>query len=869
MANTHLVQNTHWDHEWYFTAEDARLLSDQVFTEAIEELKRNPRAHFCLDGQSSIVDEYVELNPERAQDIKDLMAAGRLDVGPWYTQTDALLVGPESIMRNMMVGVHDIRTKYGEPMMLGYLPDTFGFNAQIPSILNACGIDTFIGWRGIDYENQAGAPYFVWKSLGDHAVYAANMPHGYSMGVMPVDALERIDEYVKVKLDPEVAFVHDVAGDEEILMPSGMDQKNMIIDYDKVVDEYNRTSENTCIHSTFGTFMDVLRKRGGLPEYRGEMREPVYARVHRTIGSVRTQMKQADTALEQKLLRRVEPLMVLAESCGIRISNGALLRAWKKLLENQAHDSMGGCVSDNVAEDIFHRLKEANEIVEGIENLVVKRLADDMGLAPNEVLLINTDPKPFSGEKTVHVVAASKNLTFEGSDHAVLESERYYPARQNVMMWGPMGLECTEEPPYFELDVRLHVEIPAFGYRVISFTEGEGALEEYVEESSASISNDAYTVSFEEGHVKLTCAGGRVIEDFLALTDMGNDGDTYDFSPIAGEPERVLSFDSAMVRRATGRSELVLSGSAELPCDLADRMVEDGKTAEVAYTVALSLGESETIEGQIWIDNTVLSHRMRLKVRTGVDSDASIAQIQGGFLAHTRVVAPETWADRYVEKPSPLEIFDKSASAETTDGYLTVFADGIKEYEKDGDALLITLMGTTGQLGKPDLAWRPGRASGDTTFAGHIMMETPLAQEVGEHVVTFGIAIAGGAFDEERVAKLAEERLVPTVSYQRQNLNLFINRLDNKIWPQQFPVERPRELSLLDLGEDCIVSAIMPSLYDKRSFVVRLVNPTAKEATVPAYLLEHAERVNALEDAVEAGETIEAYGFATFKLPIA
>lgn len=51
MVNAHIIQHTHWDREWYFTNEDAIVLSDQVFTEVLDELERNPKVNFCLDGQ--------------------------------------------------------------------------------------------------------------------------------------------------------------------------------------------------------------------------------------------------------------------------------------------------------------------------------------------------------------------------------------------------------------------------------------------------------------------------------------------------------------------------------------------------------------------------------------------------------------------------------------------------------------------------------------------------------------------------------------------------------------------------------------------------------------------------------------------------
>ena len=869
MTTSHIVQHTHWDREWYFTAEDAKVLSDQVFTEALDELLRNPEATFCLDGQLSIVDDYVELNPDRLDDIRDLMRTGRLQVGPWYTQSDCLLPGAESILRNLTVGILETRRKYGEPMMLGYTPDTFGFNAQMPEILRHVGIDSFIGWRGINFETQVRSPYFMWKGLGGAAVYVANMPKGYSAGVMPVEALDRITEFVEKKLDPETAFAAGVNGDEDVLMPAGVDQKSMFLEFDKIVERYNEVSSYENVVSSYPAFMELLRGRENLPEYRGELREPVYARVHRTIGSVRTQMKQADTALELQLVRRVEPMLAIARACGIEISNGVLLRAWKKLFENQAHDSLGGCVSDNVAEDISHRVKEIGEICDGLENLVLKRIADALDLGSDQVLVMNCDPIHFEGEKVVHVVTRTKNVSFTGSSYAVIENERYYPARERAVRHTAVGDEFVTEPAYWELDVRIRVKVPALGDSVVEMVEGEGALEEYADVASeARIEADGYALSFADGAVRLEGPAGFVAENALVLLDCGNDGDTYDFSPVRGEKERVLPFTGASVRRATGVRELVLSGEAELPYDLEDRVGDRDRTGRVSYELALRLGGTGRIEGTVTVDNQVLSHRMRLRVETGCDDGRSVAQIQNGFLRRERVEPPAEWEDRYVECPAPIEIFDGSVSVEDGERTLTLFADGVKEYERLGSGLDITLFATTGQLGKADLAWRPGRASGDTTTEGHIMMPTPLAQEVGEHVVSFGISVDAGDVDEYAVAQATRARRSPSVSYQKQQLNLFIHRLDNKIWPAQFPPALAREFSALKIPGDLLVAALGPSLTHADALTVRLANPSGSAVPLPEGFLPGSVAVNAVEDEVARLDAVPAYGYATFLVPV-
>ncbi|MBC8830657.1 alpha-mannosidase, partial [Escherichia coli] len=89
--------------------------------------------------------------------------------------------------------------KYGDYMEIGYLPDTFGFNAQMPTLLEHAGFDNVIFWRGIHLGEHVASPYFKWQGLGEEAsIYAINMPQGYGTGML----LEPTSAYVDGRLDP-------------------------------------------------------------------------------------------------------------------------------------------------------------------------------------------------------------------------------------------------------------------------------------------------------------------------------------------------------------------------------------------------------------------------------------------------------------------------------------------------------------------------------------------------------------------------------------------------------------------------------------------------------------------------------------------
>ncbi len=142
-----VVQNTHWDYEWYFTNDQSTVLFEFFMKELLESLETNKIEYFILDGQMGIVEKYLESYPEDASRIEKLNKEGKLSVGPWFTQTDQMIISQESIVRNLLTG-HKIADKLGGAWKMAYVPDAFGQSANMPKIYNDFGIENMIFWRG-------------------------------------------------------------------------------------------------------------------------------------------------------------------------------------------------------------------------------------------------------------------------------------------------------------------------------------------------------------------------------------------------------------------------------------------------------------------------------------------------------------------------------------------------------------------------------------------------------------------------------------------------------------------------------------------------------------------------------------------------
>ena len=89
VREVHYVLSTHWDREWYQTFQAFRHRLVHLLDRVIADLDSGAlRGPFTTDGQSIILDDYLEVRPERTEDVKRLVRDGKLVVGPWFVLPD-------------------------------------------------------------------------------------------------------------------------------------------------------------------------------------------------------------------------------------------------------------------------------------------------------------------------------------------------------------------------------------------------------------------------------------------------------------------------------------------------------------------------------------------------------------------------------------------------------------------------------------------------------------------------------------------------------------------------------------------------------------------------------------------------------------
>ena len=136
----HVIPHSHWDREWYFTTSRSKVYLMKDFKDVLDTLEiNNDFKYFMVDAQGSLLDDYIKWVPQDKQRIEKLVKAKKLIIGPWYTQSDQLVISGESIVRNMYYGMKRC-LDFGGYMNVGYVPDSFGQSGNMPQIYRQFGI---------------------------------------------------------------------------------------------------------------------------------------------------------------------------------------------------------------------------------------------------------------------------------------------------------------------------------------------------------------------------------------------------------------------------------------------------------------------------------------------------------------------------------------------------------------------------------------------------------------------------------------------------------------------------------------------------------------------------------------------------------
>lgn len=351
------IGHSHIDVAWQWTYHVSRNKAARTFATNLRLLEENP--DYLFMASQPVLYEYVkEDEPELYRQVCRRIAQGRWEPeGGMYVEADTNLTGGESLVRQFLVGKQFFREEFGVDSRILWLPDVFGYSANLPQICRRSGIDYFyttkIGWN--EY-NKLPYDTFRWRGLDGSTV----LTH-FGCAIQYADIETDWMTTYNPTLEPSF-----VLGAWKRFQQKDISQ-NLLYDFgygdggggptQEMIDYGRRFAAGIpgCPSVKFAKALDYFRHleqevadEPHLPEWDGEM----YLEFHRGTYTSQAKTKKNNRRSEQ-LYHDVENLWSFVGLLGGTEPYPAqqLAENWKLILLNQFHDVLPGSSIARVYED--------------------------------------------------------------------------------------------------------------------------------------------------------------------------------------------------------------------------------------------------------------------------------------------------------------------------------------------------------------------------------------------------------------------------------------------------------------------------------------------------------------------------------------
>ena len=842
----HVVPHSHWDREWYFTTSRSKVYLMKDLKDVLDTLESNPDfKYFMVDAQGSLLDDYIKWMPQDKDRITKLVKEKKLVIGPWYTQTDQLVISGESIVRNMYYGMKRCET-FGGYMNVGYVPDSFGQSGNMPQIYKEFGIDDTLFWRGVS-DDMVNHTDYNWRGDDGSVVFTTQIPFGYYIGGNIPEDPKQSEEFWQKECFEKAG---GRSATKHIYFPNGFDQAPIRTNLPEIIKERNeKDPENEYVISCIEDYIkDVKSENPELEEVSGELVIAKHMRIHKSIFSSRSDLKVMNTQIQNYVTNVMEPLLTLSYNLGNDYPHKAVGEIWKLLFENAAHDSIGSCISDTANEDVYVRYKQARDIAVNLVELHSRLIATSVkNDAEMTFTLINTLPQKRNDTVVVKTYIPGGNFAIldeKGNkvDYTVIESRDLtdYVLSQTIKLDPSRKFYVPSKVLEATIAIKTS-DVPAFGYVQYTLdTKGNSAKNL---EKKNTLENEFYAINVEEdGSLTITDKENNVTyKNQGVLVENGDDGDSFNYSPPRKDLE-VFSNKSECSVEVSGSDiydQAVIKFNMVVPKDLEERA--EGKVSvnlPITMTVALRK-DSKVIDFNVHVDNKGLSHRLCVLFDSQIVSSFNYADEQFGSIKRPNYYEKEmklymasaenktekktgvqelaNWAnDQSTWQEPPISIEPTQSYVSLTDGKqgIAVIPQGVREYEVLDDHMIrLTLFRTYGFMGKENLIYRPGRASGER------IIETPAAQLLKEMDFAFGFTTYASDINEANVDTLAKAYNTNIEVYT------YAEFLNGRLIFSQREIEGTKEArySLFETENKLVVSA-MKKAEDNDGYIIRLFN---------------------------------------------
>ena len=545
MAKAHVIEagNAHIDAAWLWPKTETVDVVKRTFSSALQLMNEYPDYTFSQSAAQYsqwMADKYPEMNAQIKQRVKE----GRWEiVGGMWVEPDLNIPDGESLVRQLLVGQRTFKDLYGVTARIGWNPDSFGYNWQLPQIYKRSGLDYFVTqkmhWNDT---NQLPFRLFWWESP-DGSKVLTYFPTDYvhtnvSPSRISADFAESAERNPGTSEMLDLYGVGDHGGGPTRVM---LDEADHWIATGKQGD----AAVPTLRYGTAQSYFDDVQKKlnpdspswnydslakgwtapaAGKPGMMGipTWKDDLYFEYHRGIYTTQAKHKWNNRHSEIATLD-AEKLASFAWLDGAAYPGDELTDSWKKITFNQFHDLAAGSgigVIYRDAQQEYTEVFHSDKLISEASTQALALHADTRVSSGVPVMLVNAQAWPSSG--TVEVAVATPDAA---------KAVHFIDAAGKPMLAQPVA--GAKNDGLVHMLVAAH-DVPALGYAVVRAESGAGEAS-----STLKATQNAASITLENAHVsaaidrKTGCitslrSGGT---EFFAANSCGNQLQTWADTP--------------------------------------------------------------------------------------------------------------------------------------------------------------------------------------------------------------------------------------------------------------------------------------------------------------------------------------------------
>ncbi len=367
------VGHAHIDTGWLWPVRETIRKSARTFASQIGLIERYPGYVFGASQPQhyAMVKEHY---PALYEKIKQAVAAGAWELqGGMWVEADCNVPSGESLVRQILHGKNFFRDEFGVEVKNLWLPDVFGYSANLPQILARSGIDYFLTQK-LSWSKYNRFPHktFRWEGIDGSQVLAHFPPEDTYNSNVNGSELRRVEgmNFERAVVNEGVSLFgigNGGGGPKEEHVEHALRLRDL-----NGVPRYHLAPTQPVLEK-LAAYGDAL------PTWVGEL----YLEVHRGTLTTQARTKRLNRRAEEAL-RAAEMLAAAAGVAAYPLTTFDQL--WKKFLINQFHDILPGSSIHVVYENTERELQEVIDACQLLGRQAAERL---LGPDPQALTLFN------------------------------------------------------------------------------------------------------------------------------------------------------------------------------------------------------------------------------------------------------------------------------------------------------------------------------------------------------------------------------------------------------------------------------------------------------------------------------------------------